>query len=181
MAAAVAEKGYAETTVSDVVDRAGVSRRTFYEQFPDKEACFLAAYDTGVEIVLGAIRRAVEPIGEREWRARARAAVETFMGVLASEPYFAWALVVEVMAAGRPALKRHGEIMGLFAQIWSRVYDLARREDPSLRPLPDGVFATLAGGLEELVREGLRARGAKALPKLNETILSAVLAIFGTD
>ena len=181
MASAVAEKGYAAVTVSDVVDRAGVSRRTFYEQFDDKEACFLAAYDTGVELVLGAIRRAVEPIGEDDWRGRARASIETFLGVLAAEPYFAWALVVEVMGAGRPALKRHGEIMALFAHIWSRVYDLARRENPALRPLPHEVFATFAGGSEELVRESLAANGARSLPKLNEPIFRAVLAIFGTD
>src|SRR5690242_3020391 len=51
MVKAVAEKGYAATTIADVVARAGVSRRTFYEQFRDKEACFLAAFDTGVAFV----------------------------------------------------------------------------------------------------------------------------------
>jgi len=181
MAAAVADKGYATVTVSDVVERAGVSRRTFYEQFADKEECFLAAYDTGVEIVLGAIRRAVTPLPEEDWRARARASVTTFLDVLAAEPYFAWALVVEVMAAGRPALKRHSEIMGLFAHIWSRIFELARREDPTLRALPNEVFATLAGGLEELVRDGLRTDGARSLPMLADPILRSVLAIFGTE
>ena len=48
MAQVVAERGYPATTVADVVERAGVSRRTFYEQFADKEACFLAAYDVGL-------------------------------------------------------------------------------------------------------------------------------------
>ena len=56
MAAVVAEKGYAATTVADVVERAGVSRRTFYEQFADKEACFLAAYEVGLAVVLDRIR-----------------------------------------------------------------------------------------------------------------------------
>ena len=64
MAQVVAEKGYPATTVADVVERAGVSRRTFYEQFQDKEACFLAAYDVGLAVVLGRIQAAVEGIPE---------------------------------------------------------------------------------------------------------------------
>jgi AcrR family transcriptional regulator len=181
MAWAVAEKGYAAVTLADVVERAEVSRRTFYEQFEDKEACFLAAYDTGVELVLGAIRRAVDPIPEGDWRRRARVSVKTFLEVLAAEPYFAWALVIEVMGAGRAALKRHGEIMELFAQVWSRLYDLARNEDRSLPSMPHEVFTTLAAGSEGLVREALHTQGARSLPKLHEPILRAVFAIFGTS
>ena len=49
---AVAEKGYARVTVGDVVSMAGVSRRTFYEQFTDKEDCFLAAYATGTDALI---------------------------------------------------------------------------------------------------------------------------------
>ncbi len=181
MANAVAAKGYAAVTVSDVVDQAGVSRRTFYEQFPDLEACFLAAYDTGVELVLGQIRAAIENIPAEDWRARAEAAVRAFLDVLSNEPEFAWALVVEVMGAGRASVARHGEMMGLFAGIWSRTYDYARRENTSLRELPPEVFAVIAGGTEDMTREGLRARGAEALPELAPEIIRAVFAIFGVD
>jgi AcrR family transcriptional regulator len=180
MARAVAEKGYAAATVADVVAIAGVSRRTFYEQFADKESCFLAAYDTGVELVLGRIRLAVDALPEADWRTRARVGIETFMNVLAEEPAFAWALVVEVIGAGRAALARHAEIMGLFAQVHRKIHDVARREDPTLPELPDVVFATLAGGLEELLREGLQSGGAESLPALTDTALEAVVAIFGS-
>jgi AcrR family transcriptional regulator len=179
MAQAVAAKGYAEVSVADVVERAGVSRRTFYEIFPDKEACFLAAYDTGVELVLGQIRAAIDALPEVDWRTRARVGIETFMNVLAAEPDFAWALVVEVIGAGRAALARHAEIMSLFAQVHRRIHEVALREDPTLRPLPDVVFDTLAGGLEEMVREGLRSGGAQALPRLTDSALESVVAIFG--
>src|SRR5919201_6795907 len=59
MAEVVAQKGYARTTVADVLSRARVSRETFYEQFSDKEDCFLAAYDFSVEAMLEAITDAV--------------------------------------------------------------------------------------------------------------------------
>ncbi len=41
----VGEKGYADLTVADVIKRAGVSRRAFYEHFSNREDCFLATYD----------------------------------------------------------------------------------------------------------------------------------------
>src|ERR1700752_5261293 len=59
MAAAVAVKGYAGVAVADVIAQAGVSRKTFYEHFDNKEECFLAAYDAGVELILDAIDAAI--------------------------------------------------------------------------------------------------------------------------
>jgi len=179
MAQVVSEKGYAETSVSDVVERAGVSRRTFYEQFPDKETCFLAAYDMGVEVLLGRQRAAVSAVPRSDWRGRARAAIETFMAVLADEPYFAWALHVEILGAGPAALARRADIMGLFAGMWSRMYDVARREDPSRPKLPDPTFRALVGGMDELVRERLRTHGARSLPQFSETILQSALSLIG--
>src|SRR5262245_57415806 len=59
MAQAVAEHGYGATTVARVVSRAGVSRKTFYEHFSDKEDCLLALYDTAIGYVLGRIDEAL--------------------------------------------------------------------------------------------------------------------------
>src|SRR5436305_4647797 len=58
MAEVVADRGYAASTVADVIARAGVSRKTFYEHFRDKEGCFLAAYDVGVDLLLEAVASA---------------------------------------------------------------------------------------------------------------------------
>ena len=175
----VADKGYAATSVADVVERAGVSRRTFYEQFPDKESCFLAAYGTGVELMLGRIRAAVVPLPDKDWRPRAKASIDTFMEVLSTEPGFAWSLLVEVLGAGREALARRAETLGLFTELWRRLYDRARHEEPNLPKLPAEVFISLGGGLEELVREHLRTRGAASLPELSGKVLRVVLATFG--
>ncbi len=175
----VAEKGYAAATVADIVARAGVSRRTFYEQFPDKEACFLAAYETGVDIVLRTIREAIEAVPVDDWRARARASVETFMEVLAVEPAFAQALHIEMFAAGPAALRRRAEVFGLIAELWRGLHARAREEDPRLMALPDGAFLALVGGLDELIRECLRTRGAAALPDVAESALHVVFAFLG--
>ena len=69
----VAAKGYAETTVADVIALAGVSRKTFYEHFTDKEACFLASYDHGADAIHRAMLEAAEGPGlARDPRLRAR-------------------------------------------------------------------------------------------------------------
>ncbi|MGH8974189.1 MAG: TetR/AcrR family transcriptional regulator [Acidimicrobiia bacterium] len=180
MAGVVAEKGYGPATVADVVERAGVSRRTFYEQFADKEACFLAAYSTGVELMLTRIRQAVERLPEAGWRARARAGVETYMAVLAEEPEFAVASHIEILSAGPAGLERRAVMIGVFTQLWQGLHARARQEEPDRIPeLPPEVFATLTGGLEELVRERLRTSGAGSLPGLAESVLAAALSILG--
>ena len=45
MIEAVGEDGYRATRVADVIARAGVSRKTFYEHFDNKQDCLLATYD----------------------------------------------------------------------------------------------------------------------------------------
>jgi AcrR family transcriptional regulator len=196
MVQVVAEKGYPATTVADVVERAGVSRRTFYEQFPDKEACFLAAYDFGLAVVLGRIREAVEGVPERlppplsgghrpppgpgaGWRDQARAGVEAFLALLASEPAFARSLQLEILTAGPAALERRAGMLVMFSGVWRNVHDRARAEEPAVPALPDEVFTILTAGLEELIRDCIRTRGTDALPELAEPILRTVVAVFG--
>jgi AcrR family transcriptional regulator len=180
MAQVVAEKGYPATTVADVVERAEVSRRTFYEQFADKEACFLAAYDAGLAAVLGRIGEAVELNPAAPWRERARAGIESFLALLASEPAFARALQVEILTAGPAALHRRSGMLVMFAGIWRNVHERARTEEPALPPLPDEVFTLLSAGLDEMIRECIRTRGTADLPELAGPILRTVFAVFGS-
>lgn len=179
MADVVAEKGYGGTTVGDVVERAGVSRRTFYEVFPDKETCFLAAYDLGLEVMLARVLGTAAALRGVDWRRRARASMETYVEVLTHEPAFAWCFHVEVLGAGPRALERRAANVLLFAKLWKGLHDDARREDPSLLELPDEVFVALTAGSEEMIREHLRRLGVARLPELVEPLWGVVLAILG--
>jgi AcrR family transcriptional regulator len=179
MAETVAAKGYVASTVADVVERAGVSRRTFYEQFPDKEACFLAAYDTGVDVMLSRIRDAVEPLAPADWRARTRTGLQTYLEVLAAEPAFAWCFHIEVLSAGPAALARRSAVHVLFSGLWRDVHQRARAEKPDLVAWPDEGHHMLSAGLEELVRERLRSHGAGSLPAYGETMVGIVFRAFG--
>jgi AcrR family transcriptional regulator len=183
IAQVVAEKGYAAATVADIVDRASVSRTTFYEQFPDKEACFLAAFDFGVEYVLGRMLEAWEQAGahEHDWREHVRSDLTTYLRELATEPAFARALHVESLAAGPAALERRAQMFALFAGRSQRVHELARETEPAVPALPPEAFALHTGGIDELIREWLRTRDAESLTELAEPAYTATLALFGAS
>jgi AcrR family transcriptional regulator len=179
VAQAVAENGYANTTVADVVERASVSRRTFYEQFQSMEECFLAAFDAGVEIVLGRLAVASADIPAADWRALTRSDIETYLDVLRSEPHFAIALHVQVLSAGPAALERRAEMFALFSARTRSLNKLARRNESGLPKLPDEAFALHSGGVDELIRECLRTDGPEGLPKLAGPIARSTIALFG--
>src|SRR5581483_8428431 len=114
MVGAVAEKGYANVAVADVIAGAGVSRKTFYEQFANKEECFLAAYDAGVDSLLAAIDAALAELAP-DWLAAARRAVEVYLASMAASPAFARAFLIEALGAGPAMLERRAEVQDRFA------------------------------------------------------------------
>lgn len=179
---AASEKGYAVATVADVVERASVSRRTFYEHFKDKQSCFLAAYDAGVAMLLKAMREAVRAVDGDDPRAWARGSIEAYLAILSGEPSFAWALHVEVFAAGPAAHARRAEIVSLLARQWRRLWERARRQDPSLPATPsDPLLCAIVVSHEELVRERLRAGDRETLHELTEPALAIALRILGAE
>jgi AcrR family transcriptional regulator len=117
MAEAVSELGYANTPVAEVLRRAGVSRETFYEQFANKEDCFLAAYDASATKLLEAMgtARDSEPSAASAEDRLARA-LARYLAALASEPALARTFLVEVYAAGPAALARRVEVQARFVE-----------------------------------------------------------------
>src|SRR3954453_19215019 len=176
MASAVAEKGYAAVTVGDVVAGAGVSRKTFYEHFRDKEECFLAAFDAGVDALLGAIV-AAEP--ERPgWVGTLRARVRAYLGALASRPEFARAFMLEVFTAGPHALERRAEVHERFAHLIADLYAQTEREFPELPAVPDPIWTAAVGALNELVTVHVRHGLTERLPELEDTLVYVQVALF---
>jgi len=90
--------GYAETSVADVISRAGVSRQTFYECFSDREDCFLAAYRQSARQVLGALTRAIDSTSD--FSRAPRAALEAILAQIAEDPERSWLFFVEGLAGG---------------------------------------------------------------------------------
>lgn len=108
MADAMAERGYVGTPVAAVLERAGVSRETFYQLYRDKLACFLDALDLVGAVLLGELATAVDGPGER--LERAERAIENYLATIARHPAFARLYLVEVHAAGPEAVRRRAQL-----------------------------------------------------------------------
>jgi len=144
---ATAELGYLETNVQDVIDRAGVSRPTFYEHFSNKEDCFLAAFDSGAERLRKSVRGAVSEGGD-SWRKRVRSGLRALLGFAGQEPDTARTIVVEARAASETAVRRRVELLDDFARCLD---EEARELLPSPLPKTTVTASGIVGGVESLL------------------------------
>jgi AcrR family transcriptional regulator len=178
MAQAVGAKGYADVAVADVIAGAGVSRKTFYEHFENKEECFLAAYDAGVELMLDAIDAAIAQAVSEGPLAIARAGTARYLDVLAANPAFARTFLIEVLAAGPRALERRTRVHARFADQLAAIHRAARgaagggSADP-----PPYVFRACVGAINELVTDHVLRRGAETLPDLLDALVEVEQAL----
>jgi AcrR family transcriptional regulator len=178
LVALVAERGFRPVTVADVVARAEVSRRTFYEHFDDKESCFVAAFQFGVELLMDHVRGAVQATdGGGDWRDRVATGMSAYLEGMASHPDFAWVFTFEAVAAGPQVLAHRAEVLQRWVAQWRGLHEVARRAEPDLAPVTDSQLLVLVGGIEELVRESLRTRGPEHLAALREPATAAALAL----
>lgn len=174
MANVVAEKGYAATRVADVTEYAGVSRKTFYEQFADKEDCFLAAFDAIAGILM---EKLVQRLGEADetWESKVHAILGEFLAFCAAEPAFARMCIVEVLSSGPRGLERRDEAMARFYPI---IDQLPRDELGSPSWLSPITPTYLVGGIYEVVYAAIRRGEVESLPELEGELTSLVFRAY---
>lgn len=118
MAEVVAKRGYRNTAISRICTAAGIARNTFYEYFPDKEQCFLATFDHGVELGRERIERAAD--GLDSWPEQMRAGFRAVLDLIAEEPALARFCIVEVLSAGPAAIARYEETIAELIPLLAR-------------------------------------------------------------
>lgn len=154
MAEVASERGAGSVTVAHVVARAGVSRRTFYDLFADREECFLAAFEEAIGRVGAQVIAAYEL--ESAWRERMRAALWSLLVWLDEEPAQARLCVVESLAAGPRVLARRARVQRALVK-------------------------AIDGGREATSTTARAARKAPPLPPLTaEGVVGAVLSVIHT-
>ncbi len=126
----VAEHGAGAVTVAHIVERAGVSRRTFYELFGDREECIMAALDEAVGRAAAVVLPAYED--GRGWRERTRGGLAALLRFLDGDPGVRALLVVEALGAGPRALERRAGILDALI----RAVDEGREESKSAAVAP---------------------------------------------
>jgi AcrR family transcriptional regulator len=172
----VSANGYAEVTVADVIARAGVSRRTFYELFRDKDDCFLAAYDAAVELLNERLPAVLEAEPEPTLM-RVRALMVSVLELFAAEPDFARMCLVEVGRAGPEAVRRYYEAFDAFVPLIENLltYDEARKHRGS-NPPPDRLtIQALVGGIVSVITRRIVAGDIESLPELVPSLTSFLL------
>jgi AcrR family transcriptional regulator len=178
MAALLAERGYSTVTIADIARQAHVSKRTFYEHFADKDACFIACYETLSDMVLRAIVEAMS--GELPWSRRLRASTKAYLATLESQPALTRTLMMDIYAAGPRALQVRRQVLRRFADNLRRVVDQGRKENPKLPRLSQAMATAIIGGINELVLVAVEEGRAHRLTELSgtaEALLQAVLGV----
>jgi AcrR family transcriptional regulator len=171
---AVGRDGYQAARVADVISHAGVSRKTFYEHFEDKEHCFIAAYQQSLARLLSVTLDAFE--AQDEWVDQLRAGLTALLNALAYDPRVARLCFVEVLAAGPKAVEVRNEAMRGF----SYVFDAGRAEADM--DLPGFTGLSMVGGLSEILYREITAGAAAELPQLvPELMYMSVLPFLGAD
>lgn len=147
-----AGEGAATVTIAHIVERAGVSRATFYELFADREACLVAAFDLGVERATARIVPAYT--GESRWRDGLRAGMAAFLAFLEDEPALARLCVVHAMGGGPVVLAHRTEVL---ERLWE-VVDRGRLESSSGKDDPPAVMAEgVVGAVLSVVQNRLQS------------------------
>src|SRR5947209_19627065 len=177
MAASIQEKGYRETTVADVVRIARTSRRTFYEHFEDREACFLALFDAVNDETMERIAAAVRP--EQPLEEQVDAALDAYIESVCSRPALYRSFVRELPGLGNAGADRQLAVIERFAQLLVDLVESARREQPDIgaRPLSLDTAIMIVGGLRELAVIALQqGRDVRELRGTAAATVKAILA-----
>lgn len=154
MAQAIRDRGsFHETTVAEVVRNARTSRRTFYEHFADREACFLALAEELSARHLAVLTEAAAV--DAPWPDRVDRALGAWLAALAADPALSRSCIQEVASLGPAAAARSQEVDRQWALTIVQLVEGAREQDPSLRPMSLEVATVITGGFRALVAAAL--------------------------
>jgi AcrR family transcriptional regulator len=166
-----AEQGYEATKIGDIVRRAGVARKTLYDNFEGKEEVFLAAFDAAVD---EAMRRIEEDCAKVEggWEERVQAGLASFLGYVAEQPALARMCMIEALSATPAATERYEAAV-------QRFVELTKHTVPDEDQLPETIEETLVGGVAWIVYQQIRrdetAKAEDLLPELSEFMTAPFL------
>lgn len=166
---AVCEKGYAGMTVRDMTAGAGVSRRTFYEYYADKQGVLLAAYDAGFERLLEQLRRACA--AQRDWPAKLIAAIVAALRFASVEPEAARMITVETTASGAAGADR---VLASRRQL-AELLAPGREHSPLAARLPALVEPALVDAIWTAIGDWLVGGGAEPVEALESKLIELAL------
>ncbi|MCO6010778.1 TetR/AcrR family transcriptional regulator [Actinoallomurus purpureus] len=175
LAASIVEKGYRTTTIADIVRRARTSRRTFYEHFADKEACFVALLtDANTEM----IRRISDAVDQRApWNTQVRQAIEAWIACAESEPAIMLSWIRDVPSLGDAARRLQRDVLEAFVDTIQTFCDTDEWRAAGIGPLSRQLAIMLLGGLRELTATTVEDGGR--MSEVTDIAVQASIALLG--
>ena len=164
MAHAVAAKGYADTTIADIVREAAVSRRTFYEHFTSKAECLVALYEAASKGALRAVSQAFDPA--QPWHAQVERTMTAYFDYLAQDPVLLRTLFVEILGLGMPGLKARRRVNDEIASFIQLAINGGGSQEGPAAHLTSEMAMTVVGGINELVLQAIEQDQAGSLGQL---------------
>jgi AcrR family transcriptional regulator len=180
MVSAVATLGYANVRIADVVNRARVSRQSFYAQFADKEECFLEAHAAGLDLIVERLGRwSVDdpPADDDDPTTAVRSAVTAYLRLAADEPEFARCMLIELAAIGPAGLEARLAAHRQIATLLRTWHQRARQQHPDWPSVPDGRYPAAIGAVHDLLFDAVASGDAERAPNLRDEAVDAVLAL----
>ncbi|MGA7704761.1 MAG: TetR/AcrR family transcriptional regulator [Solirubrobacteraceae bacterium] len=163
------ERGATSVSVADVVARSGVSRRTFYDLFVDREDCFHAAFEQA--IACASERVIVAYLGGKSWRERIRAALSALLDLFDAEPQIGLVLVNESLAGGPKTLERRAEVIAKLTGI----VEQGARETRSGAALPALTGEGIVGGALAVIQRCISEKPRGPLIELTNPLMGMIV------
>lgn len=172
---ALTDQAYADVTIADIVAHARVSRRTFYEQFDNKDACLLALCERLSEQILGLIAAGYDPTAD--WVEQLNRVTDTYLQALQMQPALVRTLYIELMQLGDVGLAVRRRISQRFAMFLIMQVELARVREPGKRSLSPALATAIVGGANELILQAIEDGRADRLSDLAPTVSEFMQAV----
>lgn len=160
MASMAATKGLAAVTIADVVREAGVSKRTFYEHFESKDACFLDLYQAVSMNALKTLRDSVS--AERPWQQQLEQALQAYLTHMAANPELLRTLFIEIHHLGVAGERARRDVMDALASFMVETL----RRGPAESVIDEGLALAAVGGINELILQAIEQGRVAELPAM---------------
>jgi AcrR family transcriptional regulator len=175
LAATLDQQAYADTTIADVVARAHVSKRTFYEQFASKDDCLVALCETLSQRTLALIAEGFDP--NADWVEQLGHVTRAYLASLQAQPVLIRTLFIELLGIGPAGLATRRQIQQRFADFLQVQVELSRMKEPGKRPLSPEMAMAVVGGINELILHAIEQDQVHQLSDLAPTVIAFVQAV----
>jgi AcrR family transcriptional regulator len=175
MAAAIRECGFRDSTVADVVRHARTSRRTFYEYFPSKQACYIALLNQANAAMVRQIAAAVDP--GSPWHAQVRQAIEAWIAGAQSDLALTLSWIRDLPSLGSDARHLQRETLEAFVVLIENLSDTPELRAAGVAPPSRQLAILLLGGLRELIAATVEDGGD--IGDITEVAVRATQALLG--